>query len=187
MRPTPDFHNMWKEQQSTNMSKFSILTYPDKFLSQPTQPLDNIDGQVQEMIDKMALTMYDAPGIGLAAIQVGWDKSLLIYDVSPRDESRSLHVLINPKIITSEGEIVSENEGCLSVPDFRADVKRAASITVEGHDRDGNPLKIDAEGILAIVLQHEIDHLNGMLFIEHVSSLKRQMYKRRIKKQLQEK
>ena len=169
------------------MSKLNILAYPEKFLSQPTQPLDNIDGKVQEMIDKMALTMYDAPGVGLAAIQVGWDKSLLIYDVSPRDESRSLHVLINPKILTKEGEIVSENEGCLSVPDFRADVKRAASITVEGLDRDGNPLKIDAEGILAIVLQHEIDHLNGRLFIEHISTLKRQMYKRRIKKQLREK
>jgi len=169
------------------MSKLNILTYPDKFLSQPTQPLNNIDGKVQEMIDKMALTMYDAPGVGLAAIQVGWDKSLLIYDVSPRDESRSLHVLINPKIITSEEEIISENEGCLSVPDFRADVKRAAAITVEGHDRDGNPLKIDAEGILAIVLQHEIDHLNGTLFIKHISTLKRQMYKRRIKKQLREK
>ena len=169
------------------MSKLNIITYPDKFLSQPTQPLDNIDGKVQEMIDKMALTMYDAPGVGLAAIQVGWDKSLLIYDVSPRDESRSLHVLINPKIITSEEEILSENEGCLSVPDFRADVKRAAAITVAGHDRDGNPLKIDAEGLLAIVLQHEIDHLNGTLFIEHISTLKRQMYKRRIKKQLREK
>ncbi len=169
------------------MSKFDILTYPNKFLNQPTQPLENIDGKVQEMIDKMALTMYEAPGVGLAAIQVGWDKSLLIYDVSPRDESRSLHVLVNPKIITAEGEIVSENEGCLSVPEFRADVKRAASITVEGHDRDGKPLKIDAEGIMAIVLQHEIDHLNGTLFIEHISTLKRQMYKRRIKKQLREK
>jgi peptide deformylase len=166
------------------MNMLDILTYPDNFLSQPTKPLDNIDGQVQEMIDKMALTMYGAPGIGLAAIQVGWDKSLLIYDVSPRDENRSLNVLINPKIITREGEIVSENEGCLSVPDFRADVKRAAAVTVEGHDREGKPLKIDAEGILAIVLQHEIDHLNGTLFIEHISSLKRQMYKRRIKKQL---
>jgi len=169
------------------MSKLNILTYPEKFLSQPTQPLDNIDGKVQEMIDNMALTMYDAPGVGLAAIQVGWDKSLLIYDVSPRDESRCLNVLINPKIITREGEIVSENEGCLSVPDFRADVKRATAITVEGHDREGKPLKIDAEGILAIVLQHEIDHLNGTLFIEHISSLKRQMYKRRMKKQLREK
>ncbi len=169
------------------MSKFNILTYPDKFLSQPTQPLDNIDGKVQEIIDKMALTMYDAPGVGLAAIQVGWDKSVLIYDVSPKDEGLSLQVLINPRIITSEGEIVSENEGCLSVPDFRADVKRAAAITVEGHDRHGNPLKIDAEGMLAIILQHEIDHLNGTLFIKHISSLKRQMYKRRVKKQLREK
>ena len=182
----PDLHNIWREEQSNNMSKFNILTYPDKFLNQPTQPLDNIDGEVQEKIDKMALTMYDAPGVGLAAIQVGWDKSLLIYDVSPRDESRSLHVLINPKVVTREGEIVSENEGCLSVPEFRADVKRAASITIEGHDRDGNPLKIDAEGLLAIVLQHEIDHLNGTLFIEHISALKRQMYKRRVKKQLRE-
>ena len=168
------------------MSKLDILTYPDNFLSQPTKPLDNIDGDVQEMIDKMAHTMYDAPGIGLAAIQVGWDKSVLIYDLAPRNESRSLQVLINPKIITKEGEIISENEGCLSVPDFRADVKRAAHLTVEGHDRDGNPSRIDAEGMLAIVLQHEIDHLNGTLFIERISSLKRQMYKRRIKKQLRE-
>jgi peptide deformylase len=166
------------------MNTFDILTYPDTFLSHPTQPLENIDGKVQNMIDKMAATMYDAPGVGLAAIQVGWDKSLLLYDISPRQQGRSLHVLINPKIITKEGEVVSENEGCLSVPDFRADVRRAASITVEGHDREGNPLKIDAQGLLAIVLQHEIDHLNGTLFIERISSLKRQMYKRRIKKQM---
>jgi len=164
------------------MSKLQILTYPNKFLSQPTKQLENIDGKVQKMIDDMASTMYDAPGIGLAAIQVGWDKRLLIYDISPRDENRSLHVLVNPRIIAKEGEIMSEGEGCLSVPDFRSDIKRAASITVEGHDREGNPLRIDAEGLLAIVLQHEIDHLNGTLFIEHVSSLKREMYKRRIKK-----
>jgi len=166
------------------MSKLEILTYPNKFLSEPTKPLENIDGKVQEMIDQMAATMYDAPGIGLAAIQVGWDKSLLIYDISPRDENHSLHVLINPKIVTQEGEIVSENEGCLSVPDFRADVKRAANITVAGHDREGKPVRMDAEGFLAIVLQHEIDHLNGTLFIEHISSLKRQMYQRRVKKQM---
>ena len=166
------------------MSKLDILTYPNSFLSQPTKPLDDIDGKVQEKIEQMSTTMYDAPGVGLAAIQIGWDKSVLIYDVSPRDQNRSLHVLINPKIITKEGEIVSENEGCLSVPDFRADVKRAAAITVEGLDREGKPIKIDAEGILAIVLQHEIDHLNGTLFIEHISSLKRQMYKRRMKKKL---
>ncbi len=166
------------------MSKLEILTYPDKFLSEPTKPLENIDGKVQEMINQMAATMYDAPGIGLAAIQVGWDKSLFIYDIAPRDENRSLHVLINPKIVTREGEMVSENEGCLSVPEFRADVKRAANITVEGYDREGNPVRMDAEGLLAIVMQHEIDHLNGTLFIERISSLKRQMYQRRVKKQM---
>jgi peptide deformylase len=168
------------------MDKLEILTYPNKTLSQATSALDNIDGKVQEMIDGMASTMYEAPGIGLAAIQVGWDKSVLIYDIAPRDETRELNVLVNPKIITQEGQILSENEGCLSVPDFRADVKRSEYITVEGHDREGNPIRLDAEGILAIVLQHEIDHLNGTLFIERISSLKRQMYKRRIKKQLKE-
>ncbi len=168
------------------MNKLDILTYPDKPLSRPTTPLDNSDGKVQEMIDDMATTMYAAPGVGLAAIQVGWDKSVLLYDVSPREESRVLHVLVNPKIITQEGEIISEDEGCLSVPDFRADVKRSEFVTVEGHDREGRPIRLDAEGILAIVLQHEIDHLNGTLFIERISSLKRQMYKRRVKKKLKE-
>ena len=166
------------------MSKLEILTYPNTFLSEPTKPLENIDGKVQETIDQMAATMYDAPGIGLAAIQVGWDKSLLIYDIAPRDEKRSLHVLINPTIVTQEGEMLSENEGCLSVPDFRADVKRAANITIEGYDREGKPVRMDADGLLAIVLQHEIDHLNGTLFIEHISALKRQMYQRRVKKQM---
>ena len=168
------------------MSTLDILTYPNKTLTQKTSPLDNIDGKVQKMIDDMATTMYAAPGVGLAAIQVGWDKSVLLYDVSPREESRVLHVLVNPKIITREGEIISEDEGCLSVPDFRADVKRSEFVTVEGHDREGRPIRLDAEGILAIVLQHEIDHLNGTLFIERISSLKRQMYKRRIKKKLKE-
>jgi peptide deformylase len=168
------------------MNKLDILTYPNKTLAQKTSPLDNIDGKVQEMIDDMATTMYAAPGVGLAAIQVGWDKSVLLYDVSPREESRVLHVLVNPKIITREGEIISEDEGCLSVPDFRADLKRSEFVTVEGHDREGRPIRLDAEGILAIVLQHEIDHLNGTLFIERISSLKRQMYKRRIKKKLKE-
>ena len=166
------------------MNKYNILTYPNKTLSTITTPLDNIDGKVQEMIDGMANTMYDAPGIGLAAIQVGWDKSVLIYDISPRDESRELHVLINPKIVNQEGEVISEDEGCLSVPDFRADVKRSEFLTVEGHDREGKPIRMDTEGLLSIVLQHEIDHLNGTLFIERISSLKRQMYKRRVKKHL---
>jgi peptide deformylase len=95
-------------------------------------------------------------------------------------------VLVNPKIVTSEGEIISEGEGCLSVPDYRADVKRAERILVEGADRDGKPLRFEAEGLLAIVIQHELDHLQGTLFIDHISALKRQMYKRRIKKEMKQ-
>ena len=166
------------------MSILEILTYPNKFLGKQTAPVENIDGETQQLIDNMAQTMYQAPGVGLAAIQVGVDQSLLVYDVSPLDEDRSIQVLINPTIVSKEGEVISENEGCLSVPDFRSDVKRAESILVEGYDRDGNPLEIEADGILAIVLQHDIDHLNGTLFIEHVSSLKRQLYKRRMQKKI---
>jgi peptide deformylase len=164
-----------------------ILKYPDRFLLKPNQPLEKIDDQVQQMIESMAETMYAAPGIGLAAIQVGWDRSVLIYDIAPRDEKRDLHVLINPRLIESEGEIISEDEGCLSVPDFRSDVKRAERVVVEGLDRDGAPIRVEAEGLHAIVLQHEIDHLNGKLFIDRISSLKRELFKRRVKKAMREK
>ena len=166
------------------MKILKILTYPDLKLRQPTKELDNIDGNVQKKIDEMASTMYDAPGVGLAAIQVGWDKSVLIYDIAPHDQEPSLQVLINPRIADKEGEILSENEGCLSVPEFRADVKRYASVLVEGLDREGRTVQIEAEGMLAIVLQHEIDHLEGKLFIDHVSALKRDLYTRRLKKKM---
>ena len=169
------------------MTTLKILTYPDQKLRQPTSALENIDGDVQQMIDQMSSTMYAAPGVGLAAIQVGWDKSVLIYDIAASDQDRSLQVLINPRIVDQEGEILSENEGCLSVPEFRADVKRYASILVEGVDREGRPLELEAKGLLAIVLQHEIDHLKGKLFIDHVSALKRQLYARRMKKKLRSK
>lgn len=168
------------------MKVLDIVTYPDKFLKSPTQDVDNIDGKLQGLIDSMGNTMYQAPGIGLAAIQVGIDKSLLVYDIAPKEEGRMLNVLINPKIIAKEGEVLSEDEGCLSVPDLRADVKRAARILVEAVDRDGNPLRVEAEGMLAIVLQHEIDHLNGTLIVDHISALKRQMYTRRILKRLKQ-
>ena len=161
-----------------------ILTYPNQFLAKPTEPVQNINGKFQKIIERMAATMYKAPGVGLAAIQVGIDQSFFIYDIALQDQTRNLQVLVNPRIISKDGEILSENEGCLSVPDFRSDVKRAARLLVEGVDREGDPLRIEAEGLLAIVLQHEIDHLNGTLFIEHISALKREMYKRRIKKKL---
>ena len=148
-----------------------ILTYPDTFLKKRTTAVENIDGALQTVFDRMAATMYQAPGVGLAAPQVGIGQSF---------------VLVNPTIVTREGEMISENEGCLSVPDFRADVKRAERILVEGADRDGNPQRFEAEGLLAIVIQHELDHLNGTLFIDHISALKRQMYKRRVKKEMKQ-
>jgi len=166
------------------VSTLEIITYPHELLKSAAQPVEQIDGKLQSLIDKMAETMYEAPGIGLAAVQVNVDQSLLIYDLAPREERRDLQVLINPKIIEREGDIISENEGCLSVPDFRADVKRSGHILVEAFDREGKPLRFEAEGMLAIVLQHEIDHLNGTLFIDRISKLKRQLYTRRIQKMI---
>jgi peptide deformylase len=167
-------------------AKLTIVTYPEKILLNPTAPLENIDGRVQQMIDSMAATMYAAPGVGLAANQVAWGRSLLIYDISPREETRDLRVLINPKVVASEGEIISENEGCLSIPDYRSDVKRAQRVLIEGFDRDGKPVRFEAEDFHAIVLQHEMDHLNGKLFIDRISSLKRELYKRRVRKAMRE-
>ena len=169
------------------MSKLDILTYPDKFLRQPTIPVDNIDGDLQRFIEDMAETMYAAPGVGLAAIQVGTDKSILVYDRMPGEDKREYGVVINPVIIESEGELLSENEGCLSVPEFRSDVKRASRVLLDGVDRHGEPLRLEAEGFMAVVMQHEIDHLNGKLFIDHISALKRELYKRRVKKMLKKK
>ena len=169
------------------MPLLEILTYPATFLRQAAKPVNNIDGGLQKIIDDMAATMYQAPGIGLAAIQVGCDKSILVYDIAPAEEKRSLQVLINPKIVSSEGQMLSENEGCLSVPDFKADVTRHASLLVEYLDRHGNPSTMEADGFLAVVLQHEIDHLNGTLFIDRISPLKRELYKNRIKKMLRKK
>lgn len=166
------------------MSLLDIVKYPDDFLSKPTRPVENIDGKFQQFIDDMAETMYSASGIGLAAIQVGNSRSFIVYDVQQQDEGRNLQVLVNPRIIDMEGQIVSENEGCLSVPDYRSDVKRAEKVFVEGYDREGNPKRIEAEGLLAILLQHEIDHLEGRLFIDRISLLKRELYKKRIQKKL---
>jgi len=164
----------------------NILTYPDKFLRQTAIAVTTFDDDLQVLIDDMIETMYDEPGVGLAAIQVGSDQSVVVYDVTQTEGERKAEALINPRIVSREGSMISEDEGCLSVPDFRSDVTRDAHIRVEGMDRQGNPLAIDADNFLAIVLQHEIDHLNGVLFIDRISSLKREMYKRKRKKQLRQ-
>ena len=163
--------------------KMKIYTYPAPVLRVSTELVKNIDEGIQKLVEKMAETMYAAPGVGLAANQVGELKRVLVYDVSPAEADRSLSVIINPEIVLAEGDIVQE-EACLSVIDFSAEVSRKTRIKVRGVDRDGNPVDIEAEGLLARCLQHEIDHLNGILFIDHISSLKRTLYNKRLKKML---
>jgi peptide deformylase len=168
------------------MAILDILTYPDKYLTKKAQPVVNIDKALQKTIDDMIETMYDAPGVGLASIQVGCDKGIIVCDPTYGEDKKSLKVLLNPRIVKTDGEIVSENEGCLSVPDYRSDVKRAASIVLEALGREGEPLRVEADEYLAVILQHEIDHLNGILFIDRISALKRELYKRHIKKQIRQ-
>ena len=164
------------------MALLPILTYPDNFLLRPVRPVDEITDELQKIIENMAETMYQAPGVGLAAIQVGIDKSLIVYDPDADPERGEYSVIINPCILEMHGSVVSEEEGCLSVPDMRCDIERAGRIVVEGLDRHGNPVKFEADGIESIILQHEIDHLNGTLILDHISSLKRQIYKRKRQK-----
>ncbi len=165
----------------------TILTYPDTVLRERAEPVTNIDGKIQQLIDDMADTMYHGPNaIGLASNQVGEPCRIIMFDISAKDEPSDLVVVINPEIIEANGQIVNE-EGCLSVIDYRADVKRAEYVTVKGIDREENPVTLKKEGLGAIVLQHEIDHLNGILFIDHISKLKREIYKMRLKKLLKKK
>ncbi len=165
------------------MAKLPIIQLPDPVLRQQAKEITEINGELQRLIDDMAETMYAAPGIGLAANQVGVLKRLVVLDVAHRDGAKELKVILNPCIKTGEGEITRE-EGCLSVADFAAEVRRHARVTVTGLDREGKPIEISGEGLLAVVLQHEIDHLDGVLFIDHIGRLKRGLYLRRLKKQL---
>ena len=165
------------------MAILHICTYPEEILRQRAEPITEIDEEVVKLVDHMAETMYSAPGIGLAATQVGVAKQVLVADIAPRRPESELIVLINPEILAAEGEVIFE-EGCLSVPDYQAEVKRNERITVRGLNLKGEEVEIEAEGLLAIVLQHEIDHLNGILFIDRLSKLKRDLYKRRLKKKV---
>ena len=160
-----------------------IHTYPDAVLRAKAEPVEEVGDELLALVDAMAETMYAAPGIGLAANQVGSLQRVIVYDLTPRVDGRQLCVIINPEIIQSEGEIVYD-EACLSVIDYSAEVKRCANVKVRGYDRNEKPVDIEAEGLLAICLQHEIDHLNGKLFIDHISSLKRALYKKRLQKLL---
>jgi peptide deformylase len=167
------------------MALKKILTYPHEILREKAKPVSNIDGKLQELIDDMAETMYCAPGIGLAGNQVGELCRVIVFDTTRETGANRLCVVLNPEIVEAEGEIVHQ-EGCLSVQDYFADVKRSEKVMVKGLDREGNPITLIEEGLPAIVLQHEIDHLNGTLFIDHISKLKRELYKRRLRKALKE-
>ncbi|MGD1074930.1 MAG: peptide deformylase [Thermodesulfovibrionales bacterium] len=166
------------------MALLEIKTYPETVLAKRAAPVNDIDGDVELLIDDMIETMYSAPGIGLAAPQVGVSKRLIVVDVSVRDgEKIPLIVLINPEIVHSQGEIESE-EGCLSLPGFTATVIRAEKVLVKGMDREGSPMEIEGEGLLSRALQHEIDHLNGRLLIDRISRIKREFFRKRIQKAL---
>jgi len=162
-----------------------ILTYPDPVLTSTAEPVDEIDDELLELIDEMIQTMYDAPGIGLAANQVGVLKRVIVFEGFKEEGEKHPEVLINPEFIFKEGKITYE-EACLSVVDYAADVHRASHVKVKGLDRHGNPVEIEAEDLKAICLQHEMDHLDGILFIDRISSLKRSLYKKKLKKKLKE-
>lgn len=165
--------------------EMKIYTYPDPVLKTAAEPVTEIDEDMQHLIDWMIETMYAAPGIGLAANQVGVLKRVIVFDRRPREKGRDTAVLINPEIVLAEDQITWE-EACLSVPDFSAEVARKGQVKVTGLDRRGNPSTIEAEDLLAVCLQHEVDHLNGTLFIDHISALKRTLYKKKLMKMLKE-
>ena len=159
-----------------------IRTMGDRILNKVCRPVEEMTPKIQELIEDMLETMYDAPGIGLAAIQVGVARRMLVIDVSREGEEKTPLVFINPEIIKSSDERSIYEEGCLSIPDYYAEVERPAIVTVKSLDRDGKEQITEADGLLATCLQHEIDHLNGVLFIDHISRLKRDMVLKKWKK-----
>ncbi len=163
-----------------------IKKYPEPILTKKAKRVKNIDQELQKLIDDMIETMYAAPGVGLAAPQVGHSLRLAVFDSSVKEEEGRLTVLINPEVIEKNGEVIMK-EGCLSVPELEAEIKRAERVKVVGSDRYFNPITIEATGFLARVIQHEMDHLDGILLLDRISLLKRNIYKRRfIKKQREE-
>jgi len=163
------------------MAILEIRKYPDDVLKKKALPVETVDKTLQRLIDNMIETMYAAPGIGLAAPQVGVSKRLLVIDISSKEEKIPLVVLINPEITEADGLVDSE-EGCLSLPDYTTVVKRADMLIVKGLDRDGNPVEVECTGLLARAIQHEIDHLDGVLLIDRISALKREFFKKRFRK-----
>ena len=166
------------------MSILKIYEYPEPVLRKETKTVTSFDENLSQLARDMGETMYDAPGIGLAAPQIGESLKLIIVDISKESEGvKEFMAMVNPKIISHEGKQLDE-EGCLSVPELTANVTRYKKITVSFQDLQGKPQELTTEDRFAVVLQHEIDHINGILFLDHLSSLKRTLYKKKVKKWL---
>jgi peptide deformylase len=163
------------------MSILTILHYPDPRLRERARPVEACTPEIQRIIDDMAETMYAAPGVGLAATQVGLPHRVFIIDVASEDEPSNLIVFVNPEIIEQSGDQVWA-EGCLSFPGVTEDIKRAATVRVRAQDRDGQPFELSADGLLAVAIQHEHDHLDGVLMVDHVGPLKRRIISRKLQK-----
>jgi len=158
-----------------------ILTYGQPILRQVARPVQDLNGDLRQLIQDMVETMYAAPGVGLAANQVGSLHRVFVANPSEDHDPAKLLVVINPELVDSQGDLVSE-EGCLSIPEFRDEVRRARRVLVRGLDRDGRPIQVEGEDLLARILQHEIDHLNGVLFVDRLSPAKRDILLRKLKK-----
>ena len=159
----------------------SILTYGQPILRQVARPVQNLNGDLHQLIQDMVETMYAAPGVGLAANQVGSLHRVFVANPSEDHDPAKLLVVINPELVESQGEFISE-EGCLSIPEFRDEVRRARRVLVRGLDRNERPIQIEGEDLLARIFQHEIDHLNGVLFVDRLSPAKRDILLRKLKK-----
>lgn len=163
--------------------KREIVTYPDPVLAQTAEKITELTPELKQLAEDMVETMYEDDGIGLAAPQVGESCRLVVIDITGPEKREELRILVNPCITSKEGEVESE-EGCLSVVGYRGKVKRAEKVTVDATDLEGKPVHIEADGLLAICLQHELDHLDGVLFIDHLSRLKRNLYDKKVSKWL---
>ena len=164
------------------MALREIIKLPDRRLRLVSAPAKRIDAELRGLVDDMFATMYDAPGIGLAAIQIGVPKRVIVMDLAKKDDPKAPRVFVNPQLLWRSEERAVYEEGCLSIPEFYEEVERAAMVTVRFLDAQGADCEITADGLLATCLQHEIDHLNGVLFIDHISRLKRDRVVRKFKK-----
>ncbi|MBT3332575.1 MAG: peptide deformylase [Rhodospirillaceae bacterium] len=164
------------------MAILPIITAPDRRLKVKSKPVDAVDDKIRQFLDDMLETMYDAPGIGLSAVQVGVAKCLITVDVSHDDEDNAPLYMVNPEIVHYSDDKGIYNEGCLSLPDQFADLERPEGITVEYLDYNGEPQKLLADGLLSRCIQHEMDHLKGRLFVDHISAVKRGMILRKLDK-----